>query len=73
MITTIKRGNREFAVSTVDTFDRGWETMVFEMFNGVINYRDLAAERYDNAGEAAAGHAAMVENFQPGPQHTDDY
>ena len=73
MKTTIKRGEREFVVSTVDTFDRGWEAMVFEVFGGKINYRDLAAERYDNADEAAAGHAVMVEGFQPGPQHTDDY
>lgn len=74
MRTTIKRGEREFIVSTADTFDKGWETMVFEVFSGKINYRDLAAKRYSNAGEAAAGHKRMVEGFQPGPQRNEsDY
>ena len=65
--TLIQRGDKHYVVSTADTFDMGWETMVFPAREDgtVIDYTDLACVRYSNADAAAAGHAAMVIDFQP--------
>lgn len=65
--TVIVRGDRHFLVSTVDTLDAGFETMVFacDAEGDSVDYTDLDAERYTTAEEAAAGHAVMCERFQP--------
>jgi len=65
MKTKIKRGEKEFMVSTVETFDKGWETMVFEMREGDVYYADLACRRYEDEEQATAGHIEMVSDFQP--------
>lgn len=60
-------GEREYLVSTAFTFDRGWETMVFETKNGAIEswgWEDLYAQWYDSADEAMIGHAFVVKNLK---------
>jgi hypothetical protein len=65
MKTKIERDGKEYMVSTVDTFDKGWETMVFEMREGEVYYADLACRRYEDEQQATAVHIAMVADFQP--------
>ena len=65
MKTKIERGGKEYMVSTVETFDKGWETMVFEIRDGDVYYADLACRRYEDEVQATAGHIAMVVDFQP--------
>jgi hypothetical protein len=58
-------GEQEYLVSTVFTFDRRWETMVFESKNGVVeSWEDLYAQWYDSADEAMSGHAFVVKNLK---------
>ena len=52
--------NGKFFVSTMDTFDRGWETMVFPIINGVVDYGDLYADRYLTEQAAKEGHAKVL-------------
>jgi hypothetical protein len=69
--TVIRRGDNFYMVSTSDTFDAGWETMVFPCSEAgkVTSYGELACRRYgrgDNAkADAWNGHNRMVDNFQP--------
>lgn len=65
MKTVIQRATGHYVVSTVDTYDRGLETMVFacKPDGEVTSYADLACDRYDSESEARAGHQRMVENF----------
>ena len=65
--TLIQRGGNHYVVSTADTFDMGWETMVFPAREDgtVIDYIDLACRRYADAEAAKAGHLEMVAEFQP--------
>ena len=56
---------QEYLVSTSFTFDRGWETMVFESNNGTIeSWEDLYVQWYDSADEAMSGHAFVVKNLK---------
>ena len=50
-------------IDTCDTFDRGWETMVFRCDeNGnVLDWMDLDSELYINENNAFKGHDEMVE------------
>jgi hypothetical protein len=58
-------GEQEYLVSTAFTFDRGWETMVFESNNGVVeNWEDLYVQWYDSAVEAMSGHAFVVKKLK---------
>ena len=58
-------GEQEYLVSTAFTFDRGWETMVFESNNGVVeSWEDLYSQWYDSADEAMSGHAFVVKNLK---------
>ena len=52
--------NGKFFVSTMDTFDRGWETMVFPIINCVVDYGDLYADRYLTEQAAKEGHAKVL-------------
>ena len=58
-------GEQVYLVSTAFTFDRGWETMVFESNNGVVeSWKDLYAQWYDSTVEAMSGHAFVVKNLK---------
>lgn len=62
----IQRGDKYYFVSTNDTPDHGFETMVFpfDLYEGkVINWGELASDRYDTVEQATEGHQRMVENF----------
>lgn len=65
--TVVQRGGRHYVVSTADTADAGFETMVFacNAEGGSIDYTDLACERYETVKEAEKGHVAMCSEFQP--------
>ena len=67
MQTVIERGGKHYMVSTVETFDNGWETMVFlaAADGSVIDWTDLDCQRYDSEEEAKGGHLAMVNHFDP--------
>lgn len=53
-------------IDTCNTFDRGWETMVFRCDeNGkVLDWMDLDSELYINKNNAAKGHDKMVEKWK---------
>lgn len=56
---------QEYLVSTAFTFDRGWETMVFESNNGTVeSWKDLYVQWYDSADEAMTGHVDVVKNLE---------
>ena len=62
----IQRGDKYYFVSTNDTPDNGFETMVFpfDLYEGrVSSWGELAFDRYDTAEQAKEGHQRMVENF----------
>lgn len=62
----IQRGDKYYFVSTNDTRDNGFETMVFpfDLYEGrVSSWGELAFDRYDTAEQAKKGHQRMVENF----------
>ena len=52
--------NGKFFVSTMDTFDRGWETMVFPVIGGNVDYGELYADRYLTEQAAKEGHAKVL-------------
>ena len=47
-----------YTISTVDTWDKGLETMVFNIEES--GFLDLDVEHYDTQEEAWEGHAQMV-------------
>ena len=49
-------GSRKFYVSTNNTFDRGLETMVFEIKNGQIDWTDLHAKLHKTEKGAISHH-----------------
>lgn len=62
----IQRGDKYYFVSTNDTPDNGFETMVFpfDLYSGkVSNWGELACDRYDTVEQAKEGHQRMMENF----------
>ena len=64
----IQRGDKYYFVSTNDTPDHGFETMVFpfDLYEGkVTNWGELYADHYETIEEAAKGHALVVANFNP--------
>lgn len=67
MKTRIVRDGKHYMVSTVDTWDAGWETMVFPCTpdGDVTDYGELACQRYYGEEDATNGHAQMVLDFQP--------
>ena len=58
--------NGRYFISTNDTFDSGWETMVFARNpkTDVIDYTDLDCMRYTNQQEAYAGHDQMIRKWE---------
>ena len=57
----VELGDKQYLVSTVDTFDRGLETMVFESVNKeVIDYKELCCRHYKDKKEALKGHADVI-------------
>lgn len=67
MKNIIKKNGKHYLVSTVDTFDNGWETMVFlcDADGEVADWAELACNRYSDREEADTGHFEMVQNFHP--------
>ena len=65
--TLVKKEGKEFVVSTVDTFDAGWETLVFVKCGCYI--RTEVERRYPgkSAAEVFAGHEEAVREFAAGP------
>lgn len=64
--TVIKRGENYYFVSTNDTFDKGFVTMVFpfDLYDGkVTSWGELGSAHYDTVEQATHGHWHMVENF----------
>lgn len=64
----VKINNKNFFVSTTNTFDKGWETMVFEADenNNIKNWAGLYCKHYTTLDEATEGHI-YVKN------HIDEY
>ena len=54
----VKVQNRNYYISTTCTFDKGWETMIFEADanNNLISWADLYCKRYNTFDEAREGH-----------------
>ena len=52
-------------VSTCNTFDHGLETMVFPCNErgDVLDWGEIASDRYEDVPEAESGHAATVSRF----------
>lgn len=55
-----------YYVSTVSTFDAGWETMVFpcDEDNRIISWADLYCRHYPNESSAKEGHKHTIENLE---------
>ena len=60
----ISRDGKTYFVSTANTFDHGWETMVFARnANGEVDWTDLYSDRYNTREEAEIGHNSITSNF----------
>ena len=60
----ISRDGKKYFVSTANTFDHGWETMVFARNeNGEVDWADLYSDRYNTQEEAEIGHKSIISNF----------
>ena len=60
----IAGNGKEYCVDTADTFDAGFETMVFPFRNGAIKpEKALYARRYSDMDSALSGHNAAVQNI----------
>ena len=61
----ISLNNKEYYVSTTNTFDVGLETMVFESKNQtVVNWKELYYRHYNTIDEAIKGHKDIIENLE---------
>ena len=72
--TKVEKDGAIYEVSTVDTFDAGWETLVFKEGEGYVY--TYVERRYRNQREAKAGHEMAVtrlryENVFPLPPSED--
>lgn len=57
--------NGKYFISTNDTWDQGWETMVFAVdSNGDIDYTELDVDHYNDQKEAYAGHEQMIKKWE---------
>jgi len=59
--------NGKYFISTNDTWDRGWETMVFEYDSKnecVRDWTELDVNHYNDVHEAYAGHEVMVQKWE---------
>jgi hypothetical protein len=66
---TVEGEERHFLVSTCNTFDHGWETMVFpcKADGAVSDWGDLYTQRYATQEEAKIGHQQTVETWEVDP------
>ena len=55
--------NGKYWVSTSDVMFTGWETMVFEIVNGEIDYGGLDQERHSSEDQAYWGHIKMFQKW----------
>lgn len=64
-VLNIANSGRYVLISTVLTYDVGWETMVFDCDRngGIVNYTDLDTRRYSNVLEAEAGHKEICDKW----------
>ena len=61
----ISLNDKEYYVSTTNTFDVGLETMVFESKNQtVVNWKELYYRHYNTIDEAIKGHKDIIENLE---------
>ena len=61
----ISLNDKEYYISTTNTFDVGLETMVFESKNqSVVNWKDLYYRHYNTIDEAIKGHKDIVDNLE---------
>ncbi len=57
--------DKQYMISTTNTFDAGLETMVFECKRFVvINWCDLYVRHYETWQEAIDGHQEIFENLE---------
>ena len=58
--------NGKYFISTNNTWDKGWETMVFSRNpqTGDVDYTELDFDRYNDENEAYAGHTIMVDKWE---------
>lgn len=58
--------NGKYFISTNNTFDRGWETMVFSRNpqSGDIDYSELDVAHYNSQYEAYSGHDRMIAKWE---------
>lgn len=57
--------DKQYMVSTLDTFDVGLETMVFESENyEVSNWKELYYKHYETEEDAIAGHKETIDNLE---------
>jgi len=54
----------KYWISTNNTFDHGWETMVFAIKDGKVDYTDLDRDLYINENDAVIGHTAMIQKWE---------
>ena len=62
----VKTSKGYVAVDTCCTFDKEWETMVFECneHGGIKSWSDLDCENYETKAEAKAGHEEMIKRWK---------
>lgn len=65
--TLVKKEGKEFVVSTVDTFDAGWETLVFEKNGGYVATEVEYRHPGKTATEVFTIHERLVKEFAAGP------
>ena len=58
--------NGKYFISTNDTWDRGWETMVFrrDPSNDNIDWTGLDSDHYNDIKEAYSGHESMIAKWE---------
>jgi hypothetical protein len=63
----VKHGDKSYMVSTIESSDCGWETMIFpcDESGRVTSFLDVYCERYANRGEAVEGHARIAAEWKP--------
>ena len=58
-------GGQEYYISTANTFDRGWETMVFKSENEkVTNWSEEYQDLYPDYQKAKEGHHHVLHNLE---------
>lgn len=55
--------NGKYFVSTSDVMFSGWETMVFPIIYGEVEYNELDVDKYSGENEAYWGHIKMFQKW----------